>query len=184
MGILKPQHRQIKGDEAVILRTAADSDVSYLKEMKQWSAAHDGGLVAEPAELKLDAEAKQISNHAQNPYCIYLVAEKNDVIVGFLCFTNGAFNRMRHIGWFSMIVHSAWRGRGIGSLLVQGLLDWSVATPILEKVSLSVFSSNQRAVDLYARFGFQIDGVLSKQVKLGDGDYVDMILMSKFVRRP
>lgn len=49
-----------------------------------------------------------------------------------------------------------------------------------EKISLSVFSTNKRAINLYKKFGFEIEGVKKKEIKI-DEEYVDEILMALFL---
>jgi len=54
-------------------------------------------------------------------------------------------------------------------------MEWTEKTG-LEKVSLTVFSTNKPAIRLYAKFGFQIEGIMRKQFKV-KGKYVDEVIM-------
>jgi hypothetical protein len=38
--------------------------------------------------------------------------------------------------------------------MIEALLDWAAAHPVLEKVELGVFATNERARALYRRIGF------------------------------
>jgi GNAT superfamily N-acetyltransferase len=53
----------------------------------------------------------------------------------------------------SLWVHPAWRGRGVGDLLVQAVLDWAREQGHRE-VRLWVSADNAPAEQLYARHGF------------------------------
>jgi len=45
-----------------------------------------------------------------------------------------------------MMVRKAYRGQGIGRCLIETLLTWAVANPLIEKVCLGVFSTNSSAI--------------------------------------
>jgi ribosomal protein S18 acetylase RimI-like enzyme len=55
------------------------------------------------------------------------------------------------------------------------------ASPLIEKVCLGVFHDNLPAIGLYRKFGFKEEGRQPRGIKLGPGDYQDVILMYPFV---
>ncbi|WP_328043105.1 GNAT family N-acetyltransferase [Neobacillus mesonae] len=69
----------------------------------------------------------------------------------------------------------------MGKLLIKELLNWAEHNPLIEKVSLGVLSTNQRAIELYKSMGFVEEGRKIKEVKFSDDLYVDDILMYKLV---
>ncbi len=73
------------------------------------------------------------------------------------------------------------RGQGIGTALLETLLEWARESPIIEKVGLSVLSKNRRAIGLYEKLGFVAEGRRSREVKLAPGEYLDDISMCRFV---
>ncbi len=75
-----------------------------------------------------------------------------------------------------------WRGRGVGTALLKSLLEWATAHPLIEKVWLEVFATNERAIRLYRKLGFVEEGVRPQDIKLGPGRYVDTLAMYKFVK--
>jgi len=62
------------------------------------------------------------------------------------------------------------------------MLDWAAAHPLIEKVGLSVFSTNERAIALYRRLGFKEVGRSPRHYKLGPDKYADNVIMVKFVK--
>ena len=52
----------------------------------------------------------------------------------------------------------------------------------IEKISLSVFSNNKRAIGLYKKFGFKIEGRLEHQFILKE-KYADEIEMGLIIRK-
>ena len=69
-----------------------------------------------------------------------------------------------------MSISKNYRGIGIGKALLKALLDWAKENPLIEKVSLGVLSTNQRAISLYKQMGFLEEGRLIKEYKLNHGD--------------
>ena len=74
-----------------------------------------------------------------------------------------------------------WRGRGVGTALLQTLLEWAQASPAIEKVCLDVVVSNDAAIRLYQKLGFVEEGRRQRDIKRGPEDYVDTVTMYRFV---
>jgi L-phenylalanine/L-methionine N-acetyltransferase len=55
-----------------------------------------------------------------------------------------------------LFVHDAFQGRGIGTMLMAALVSTAYLLD-LERLELSVFCDNARAISLYKKFGFRID---------------------------
>lgn len=110
-----------------------------------------------------------------------LVAETDSAIVGWLVFQSPGRKRLAHTGSFGMMIHRDFRGKGIGKILLGELFAWAEAHPLIEKISLGVFSTNHRAIALYKRMGFVEEGRKIKEIKLNENEYVDDVLMYKFV---
>ena len=63
-------------------------------------------------------------------------------------------------------------GLGIGSLMLDTLIEWARETGIIRKINLRVRTDNRRAVRLYEGRGFVGEGKVSKEILLG-GQYFD-----------
>ncbi|MFE4812655.1 GNAT family N-acetyltransferase [Peribacillus simplex] len=110
-----------------------------------------------------------------------IVAEINGEVIGWIGFQSENRKRMSHKGSFGMMIRKDYRGKGIGKELIKALLEWAEANPFIEKVSLGVFSTNQRAISLYKKMGFVEEGRKIKEFKLSEREYVDDIIMYKMV---
>ncbi|MFD1396998.1 GNAT family N-acetyltransferase [Kroppenstedtia eburnea] len=71
--------------------------------------------------------------------------------------------------------------KGLGNLLLKEVFAWAEQNLLIEKVSLGVFSTNQSAIVLYKNMGFVEERRKIKEFKLNDNQYIDDILMYKFV---
>ena len=70
----------------------------------------------------------------------------------------------------------AYWGRGYGTDAMRVLLRYAFAELNLHRVSLNVFSYNQRAIRAYEKAGFVVEGC-QRQALRRDGQYHDLIFM-------
>lgn len=89
--------------------------------------------------------------------------------------------RTSHAGTIGVFVSKEYRGQGAGKMLLAALLEWARKNPAIEKVSLSVFSTNERAISLYKKMGFLEEGRKIKEFKISENEYWDDVFMYKFV---
>ncbi|WP_412030343.1 GNAT family N-acetyltransferase [Deinococcus yunweiensis] len=68
-------------------------------------------------------------------------------------------------------------GRGIGESATRFMINYGFDNLNLNRVQLEVLSTNQRAIKLYERVGFTLEGT-RRQVQYKDGQYIDSHLMS------
>jgi ribosomal protein S18 acetylase RimI-like enzyme len=83
---------------------------------------------------------------------------------------------LRHGGVLGMGLLPAYRGRGLGRRLMAGTLQDARAAG-LSRVELSVRADNARAIALYSRLGFQVEG-RRRGALLVDGVHHDLMLMA------
>jgi RimJ/RimL family protein N-acetyltransferase len=69
-------------------------------------------------------------------------------------------------------------GHGLGSILLEALLDHLYATTDANRVDLDVFVGNERARRAYEKAGFQLEGVMRDYHRDADGRFNSMWLMS------
>ena len=84
-----------------------------------------------------------------------------------------------HCGTLGMGITSRYRGMGIGLRLLTAALSKAKENG-LEKVELEVFESNARAIALYRKVGFRVEGRKERSAKL-DGVYLADVLMALFL---
>jgi ribosomal protein S18 acetylase RimI-like enzyme len=106
-----------------------------------------------------------------------LVAVARDDIVGFVHVDASSHG----FGEIGMAVARDWRGRGVGSALMAGAIEWARAEG-LHKLSLSVFAHNAAAVALYRKCGFVEEGRRVQQYRRKNGELWDAIDMGLLLR--
>lgn len=167
----------------VLIRSAVKQDATAILELSEGVIGEEIYQLTSASEFKMtiDAQEKWIESHLSKPNHIILVAEMNSKIIGLLDFSNGHRQRIAHTGEFGMSVEKSVRDQGVGSLLLRVLIDWATKNTTIEKIGLNVHSNNERAIALYKKMGFEIEGVRKHDLKYGEGRYIDTTVMGRFV---
>lgn len=84
--------------------------------------------------------------------------------------------RSKHNGELGVSVLKKYWSLGIGSLIMDELINWSRQVGIT-RIHLKVNAENHRAIKLYEHLGFVEEGRLKKE-KLIDGKYYDTLIMA------
>jgi putative acetyltransferase len=117
---------------------------------------------------------------AEPPPGLYsLVARVDADVVGQLgLHTFPDHPRRRHVGQIGMAVRDDWQGKGVGTALMQAAVDLADNWLNLVRLELDVFVDNEPAIKLYKKFGFVVEGTLSR-FAFRDGQYVDTFTMAR-----
>lgn len=86
--------------------------------------------------------------------------------------------RRRHVASLGMGVRDDWQGKGIGSALMTAVLDLADNWLNLVRLELQVWTDNERAIALYTRFGFVIEGT-HRCYAFRAGQYIDAHTMAR-----
>ena len=107
----------------------------------------------------------------------YLVAEVDGVLAGY---GYASAYRTRSAYRFtlenSIYVDERWRGRGVGSALLQGLIVRCRAGPWRQMIAIIGDSANAASIGVHRKAGFRAVGVLER-VGFKHGRWVDSVLM-------
>lgn len=86
--------------------------------------------------------------------------------------------RRRHAMGLGITVAREWQGRGIGDLLMMALCHHADRWLGVQRLELTVYVDNARAVALYQKHGFEIEGTL-RAFAMRDGVLVDAFTMAR-----
>jgi len=129
---------------------------------------------APPLENVIVFQKDLISKNAPAYYAI-----QGDQVMGWCDVFPRSNPRQSHRGALGMGLLPEFRGQGIGSMLLKAVLEHAKIFG-LEKVELSVYTTNEAAIALYKKFGFEQEGLIKKYRKL-DGRYFDCLVMGRFL---
>ena len=119
---------------------------------------------------------KRLSGPPENMH--QLVACVNDEVVGEISLWTVSNPRVRHIAGFGMAVRDDWRGKGVGSALLEAALDLADNWLGVIRVELQVYTDNEAGIALYEKFGFEIEGT-HRHSALRNGEYADAYSMAR-----
>lgn len=167
---------------ALDVRPARATDAAALLRLQRAVLGERHFFITEPEELRdtVDDKVRQVRDLERSTNSLFLVARRGADLVGSLTVRGGALNRMRHTAKLEIMVAADVRGQGIGRGLLGAAVSWAEAHPEIEKLGLSVFVDNVRAIELYRAFGFREEGRRPREFRLEDGRYVDDLLMYRF----
>ena len=162
----------------IAVRRAVPEDAASLVALRRTLFAETSLLLWEPAEFTSGAEdeARLIERFSERTNSLLLVALADQHMVGFLAAMGGERNRLRHSALIALGVLRAHWSKGAGSALLSEVVAWAPGAGI-KRLELTVHTSNERALRLYRRHGFEVEGTRRCSLRV-DGTYVDEYLMS------
>jgi putative acetyltransferase len=142
-----------------------------------------GGLMQLP--FPSEAQWRQRLEGSDNGSAeLSLVAERDGSIVGSAgLHPVGAHVRRRHVAMIGISVRPDAQGQGVGTALMQALCDYADRWAHILRIELGVYTDNVRAIALYRRFGFEVEGT-HKGYALRDGAFVDSHTMARLHPNP
>lgn len=134
----------------------------------------------EPGEAYLDEEAfrRLIKADGESERNLFLVAAVEDKPVGYARCEGSSLKRLAHKVEFGVCVLKACWGHQIGQKLLEQAIAWADAKGI-KKITLNVLETNEKAIGLYRKAGFEVEGILRQDKKLSDGKFYDTIVMGR-----
>lgn len=169
-------------DKKIKIRKLSLSDLQKVKQFQGFI----NSLVKEDAQIKVNKKQtekeerdwlkKNIKRAAQKR-AIILVAEDKKIIVGNAGVNLGK-GRHSHVGTAWVAVREGYRGIGLGSYLLKGIIALAKEelTPELKILQLIVYPTNKRAIKLYERLGFKRAAEIPKQTQY-KGKLISSIVM-------
>lgn len=132
----------------------------------------------------VEAWRKRLEQQTEQQDGLHLLAiEDGEVIASAGIHSAGTSMRRRHVAGLGICVVRARQQQGVGSEMMKRLLDWSDNWAGYLRIELHVYTDNERAISLYRRFGFELEGT-HRAHALRDGVYVNTLAMARFHPNP
>ncbi|EEM01914.1 GNAT family N-acetyltransferase [Bacillus pseudomycoides] len=178
--IINKQEFYVNGINYTV-RSAMDKDANDLSKLRLQIDGETENLDREEGEGFIDTTRFEeiIKTDTESPRNLFLVAVVNDRIVGFSRCEGVYLKRFSHKVEFGVCVLKEFWGYGIGKNLLKESISWANANDI-KKMTLNVLETNDKAIKLYEKLGFEIEGILKNDKRLADDKYYNTIIMGRF----
>lgn len=164
---------------ALEIRDAEPSDVpAIIATRNQGIEDRNATLDTEPYTLE-EGHAWFDAHDARHPVLVAVDPERGTVAGWASLNVFNPRHGYRLVAELSVYVERAYRARGVGSRLLEALLERARALGY-HKVVLTAMAHNAAARALYARFGFREVGTFKEQ-GLVDGRWIDTVIMEKIL---
>jgi len=173
-------------DKSYTIRPAVPDDAaSYNTFWHRLADEPNNGVTFHPGEFTatIDESRERIEKviATDNQMIFVAVSEQNNVIGECSAFASQRLSRRHNVG-LGLSVDQDYRRLGIARGLMQAMLDWAESNPIIERVELEVFTDNIRALNLYLRLGFVLEGTRHKAFRKY-GKFKDAYVMALLFQR-
>ncbi|MBC8943894.1 GNAT family N-acetyltransferase [Xenorhabdus indica] len=105
------------------------------------------------------------------------VAEIDGKVVGTIGLFTYVNPRRRHVVGIGIGIDAGYSGKGIGSKMMEFAIDYAFNWLACIRIELEVFTDNEKAIALYTKFGFEMEGIKCKAA-FKNGQYCDVVAMS------
>jgi len=178
------KHLELRTGERVVLRHVKESDKEGV--WHNFNEVLKEGMylpVFTPVLTHSEKDSWYENIKRDNELCIVaeLIDKKSTfTIVGQCEISNLEWEAATHVGSLGIIIAKDYRNLGIGTNLIDFAIRESKKLNNKEKIILSCLSTNERALFIYEKLGFQEVGVRKQQFYM-NSIYYDEILMELWI---
>ena len=161
------------------IRPVCLSDAKGINELRHMPGVFENILGIPSERIKRTEDYILNMDNNTHQFVAIIVDELgSEKVIGTAGLNVFANNRLRHSASIGIMVHRDYQGNGIGRKLMETLLDVSDNWLMLVRVELSVFIDNQKAIELYKKLGFEIEGT-KRKAGIRGGQYIDEYIMAR-----
>ncbi|MEK4737209.1 MULTISPECIES: GNAT family N-acetyltransferase [Bacillus] len=177
--IIKGQEFHINGLTYTV-RSAAETDAEQLSKIRVQIDGETENMDREEGEGFIDTKGFQeiIKMDSEKTRNLFLVVEVHNRIVGFSRCEGSDLKRLSHKVEFGICILKEFWGYRMGKSLLQQSINWADANEV-KKIALQVLEINAKAIQLYKRLGFEVEGILKNDKRLSDGKYYNTFVMGR-----
>ena len=176
--MIGPTEHLLKNGRRVTVRLARPDDARAITDFVDRVGQEGRFVLRERATWTLEEERATLAA-ADGTASAFFLAEMDGELCGLLDIARGRWPKNAHVAEFGMSCRADRRGLGVGTALLDRALDWARSVGV-RKVNLEVFATNDRAIALYRKLGFEEEGRRHREFLI-EAEYVDGILMARWL---
>lgn len=164
----------------IVIREAVPADAGHIVAyMQRISHEPNNNILTGPGEFGFTVEEERdlIEEYSLTDNAVMMVAEAEGKLISLLHCRGGKRRAGRHTASIGITVHRDWRGKGVGSAMMARVVEWATENPVIKRLELEVFTTNERAIHVYEKFGFQMEGC-KRRAYYKEGIYLDAYMMA------
>ena len=169
---------------AFTIRPAVPDDAAeFLRHRRMIAQEPNNGIIQGPDDpLPTESEMRErFAQAAHSANSVTMLALDSDQrVIGLAGLHGGSRQANRHTATIGIAVSPEWRGQGVGTALMQAIIDFARQGGVLKRLELEVISTNERAIHVYRKLGFVPEG-LHRRKLYKDGQYHDNLSMALFI---
>lgn len=184
-----------EGDLEFTVRPARQTDLSGTVGAIRQVTGEMTYIVAESVADELDHENVLLRHNELESRMFFVATVENggthsvpdpssgvsphEEVVGWAHLHAPELEKLSHTAELTVGVLEGYRGRGIGSRLLERALEWAAENGY-EKLYQSVPSTNERAIEFFEGRGWEVEAVRKDHYKLND-EYIDEVMMALYL---
>lgn len=167
-----------KNGEKAIIRKAIVSDAQKILDYVNQISGESDNLTFGKGEFDMtfEEEEKFLKNVEKDSQKLFVVAIKDNQVIANGSLICGSRPRTAHKATLGISVLKDYWHQGLGTALMDYLLEWSRSNINIRKIDLQVREDNENAIALYKKCGFQKEGHIKRFFKI-DQLFYDAIQM-------
>lgn len=110
----------------------------------------------------------------------FWVADDGAALLGFLRLIGNRPRRLQHTALVVMGIRRSHWGQGLGTKLMTTAISWAQQQG-MSRLELTVVVDDQRAIGLYHKMGFRVEGLRRHSLHVADGQFVDEYSMARIL---
>lgn len=173
---------ELKNGMIIKIEKAVKSDAQQVLDYLNIVGGESDNLLfgADEFTMSLEAEENYINNLETSKSSALFVGKIENEIVCIGSAMTPLRERIAHQADISLTVKKKYWGLGIGTQLMQTIIDFAKQSGTIEILHLGVKCDNVAAINLYKKMGFEEIGRFSNYFKI-NGKYYDEILMNLYL---
>ena len=168
----------LKNDIVLTIKIADPSDAQGILNYLEIVSGETANITFGPGEFgkSVESEQKYLQSMNRNKTDLMIVGLIQDEIVALGDINGSSRPRISKVADIAITVQKKYWGIGVGTSMMNSLINWGRNYRQLRKINLSVREDNIRAIHLYEKLGFIKEGISSRGMFINNS-FINLIFM-------